>query len=252
MMILAWAAANAAIQPQDVHTLPEIMSFEDWEAVFRAPGSLNAYATADLRLQKRAAFDATVQRIEQHNSNESASSYRLGVNQFSDLTESEFRALVSRPRRWRAGEDAAPRSDDDRGAATPIDWRTRGAVTPVKNQGSCGSCWAFSATGAMEGAYAVATGELRSLSEEQLVECTRAYGNDDCGGGDFVGAFEYVKNNSGIDSENDYPYTAGDGFGGNACWEAASGRRVAAIDGYRAIAPNSTSALLAALSVLWP
>ena len=61
-----------------------------------------------------------------------------------------------------------------------------------------------------------------------------------------------MKNNSGIDSENDYPYTAGDGFGGNACWEAASGRRVAAIDGYRAIAPNSTSALLAALSVLWP
>ncbi|KAH8096209.1 transferase [Aureococcus anophagefferens] len=180
------------------------MSFEDWEAVFRAPGTLNAYATADLRLQKRAAFDASVQRIQQHNSN--SASYRLGVNQFSDLTESEFRAL-----------------------------------------GSCGSCWAFSATGAIEGAYAIATGELRSLSEEQLVECTRAYGNDDCGGGDFVGAFEYVKNNSGIDSEHDYPYTAGDGFGGNACWGAASGRRVAAIDGYRAIAKNSTAALLAAL-----
>ena len=92
MMILAWAAANAAIQLQDVHTLPEIMSFEDWEAVFRAPGSLNAYATADLRLQKRAAFDATVQRIQQHNSN--SASYRLGVNQFSDLTPEEFWALA--------------------------------------------------------------------------------------------------------------------------------------------------------------
>ena len=76
----------------DVYTLPEIVSFEDWEAVFRRPGTKNAYATADLRLQKRAAFEASVRRIKQRKSN--GESGRIGVNQFSDLTPEEFWALA--------------------------------------------------------------------------------------------------------------------------------------------------------------
>jgi len=93
-------------------------------------------------------------------------------------------------------------------AADSIDWVSKGAVTPVKNQASCGSCWAFSSTGAMEGGYFVASGKLVSLSEEDLVQCD--HGSSGCHGGLMDQAFEWVQSN-GICSEDSYPYTSGGG-----------------------------------------
>ncbi|XP_030530482.1 thiol protease aleurain-like [Rhodamnia argentea] len=137
--------------------------------------------------------------------------YTLGVNQFADWSWEEFTR-----HRLGASQDCSATTKGNNKLTDEVlpeskDWREDGIVSPIKNQGGCGSCWCFSATGALEAAYHQAFGKGISLSEQQLVDCASAFNNFGCKGGLPSQAFEYIKYNGGLDTEEAYPYTARDG-----------------------------------------
>ena len=117
--------------------------------------------------------------------------------------------------------------------------------SPIQDQAVCGSCWAFSAVAAVEGHYAIATGSLRKLSEQQLMDCGRSTGARGCDGGDFDEGFTYITNNGGINSEKDYPYTSTS----IPCDGLEAKRKVASIDGYINVFGSNASQLMAGLEI---
>jgi len=160
-------------------------------------------------------FKKNLDIIEKHNEEYSMGmhSYTLGVNAFADWTFDEFRDIMFGTRRnmtTNKGGATATFARLPKNVRVPdnTDWREMGAVTPVKNQGRCGSCWAFSTTGSLEGAHFRATKKLVSLSEQQLVDCSGKDGNQGCNGGLMDNAFKYVQEEGGIDTEDSYPYHA--------------------------------------------
>jgi len=138
-------------------------------------------------------------------------SFTVGLNEFADLTNEEFNRLYKGLQKVRLDVPASPLQADVSALPSSVDWRTKGIVTGIKNQGQCGSCWSFSTTGSLEGAHALNTGTLVSLSEQNLVDCSGSQGNQGCDGGLMTQAFEYIISNGGIDTESSYPYTAQDG-----------------------------------------
>jgi len=145
-------------------------------------------------------------------------SYDIELNRFSDMPSMEVKAAFNGfNRKLRNASfpvhDRLPiplMGSESIDLPRNVDWRGK-AVTPVKDQGHCGSCWSFSATGALEGQHFMKTGRLVSLSEQNLVDCSTKWGNNGCEGGLMDQAFQYVKDNGGIDLENSYPYQAVDG-----------------------------------------
>uniref|UniRef100_A0A7R9U8K6 Peptidase C1A papain C-terminal domain-containing protein n=1 Tax=Pinguiococcus pyrenoidosus TaxID=172671 RepID=A0A7R9U8K6_9STRA len=175
-------------------------AFADWMEEFAVEIEEELY---QLRL---ATWSKNNDYIEDHNAQ--ALSYRLGHNEYSHLTWAEFREekgmlFSEQMKRERTGIDGSTLLSMVR-LPESIDWVTDGAVTSVKDQGKCGSCWAFSATAAIEGAYAVQTGQLIDLSEQNLVDCDNV--DQGCNGGLMDYAFEYAKENGGLCSLDSYPY----------------------------------------------
>lgn len=144
-------------------------------------------------------------KIAAHNADKTQT-YTLGVTQFSDLSQDEFVTMYLTAK---VNEKYSDQSHARTMAPSvgDIDWVANGKVTGVKNQGQCGSCWAFSANAALESAFIQAGQDNVNLSEQQLVDCSRSYGNQGCSGGWMDSAFQYVRDH-GLTSTDKYPYVA--------------------------------------------
>lgn len=152
-------------------------------------------------------------KIKSHNANP-IHTYRFGPNQFTDLTSEEFKLLISKKYKNKTNIDpiCKPMTSTKHDLPLEVDWRTMNAVTPVKDQGQCGSCWAFSTTGALEGVCSINNKMLYSLSEQNLVDCSNEYGNEGCNGGIMENAFTYIIQKGGLCNESSYAYTGKDGL----------------------------------------
>jgi len=191
------AAVLAATQALDLDT--------EWEK-FKIKYNKNLL-TGDEHNYRKSIFANSLKFIEKHNSQHARGlkTFTVGINKFADLTNEEFvRDYIGYGFNvtQKTGIKAASKVSDD--LPTTMDWRERGAVTGVKNQGQCGSCWAFSTTGVIEGANYLRNQKLVSLSEQNLVDCVTTNGG--CMGGWPSKALYYVQQNSGIDTEESYPY----------------------------------------------
>ncbi|GBG67756.1 hypothetical protein CBR_g882 [Chara braunii] len=183
-----------------------------------------------------------------HGYNQNTTSHKLALNEYADLSHEEFKSQklgfdAKAPRLRSSGKSGKKFLYDDVDPPEHIDWREKGAVTQVKNQRSCGSCWAFSAVGAVEGINKLVTGQLISLSEQELVDCdiTRDEG---CTGGIMDYAFQFVIDNGGLDTEEDYPYTGAS----RTCDTEREGKHVVSIDDYDDVPVNDELALKKAVA----
>mmetsp|Transcript_14568 Transcript_14568/g.50760 ORF Transcript_14568/g.50760 Transcript_14568/m.50760 type:complete len:571 (-) Transcript_14568:145-1857(-) len=189
----------------------------------------------------------------------SAASASFALNHLADLSPADMRAMRGRKYRAEAGGNGADRYHDasvgfgPAGAPASVDWRTKGAVTAVKDQAICGSCWSFATTGTMEGQLFLATGALTNLSQQELIDCSWAEGNNGCDGGEDFRAYRWIKENGGLMAATDY----GDGqykFSDWPCRVADSGghKPVARIASYVNVTANDTTALQHAIATVGP
>ena len=174
------------------------------------------YESLDHEAARRQTWEENLAYIRNHNieADNGRHTYKLGMNKYGDMKPQEFFAMVNgfnaSSRFGKATQRPVFMKPSNFEVPASVDWRKQGYVTPIKDQGQCGSCWAFSAIASLEGQHFKKAGKLVSLSEQNLVDCSGDYGNQGCDGGLMDQAFEYIKANKGIDTEASYPYRAVD------------------------------------------
>jgi C1A family cysteine protease len=188
-------------------------------------------------------FFRNLEHVVRHNAENAA--YKLEINEFADMSSEEFgKTHLGYQRRGLGAVVPSLGVHTYSGAELPasVDWVAAGSVTAPKNQGQCGSCWSFSTTGAIEGAWKAASGKLESLSEQQLIDCAGSYGNNGCGGGLMDNAFKYLEQ-AGLCSEASDPYQGKLATCGSCTVVVPKG----AVTGYKDVASGDAKALMEAL-----
>ncbi|KAJ3700060.1 hypothetical protein LUZ61_003765 [Rhynchospora tenuis] len=218
-----------------------LLTFEKW-----IKDHSRVYPSAFEKQKRFEVFKSNFEYIES-TKNTPGRTYTLGLNKFADLTNEEFVQQYATYRPQSRPKQSTPfKYANLTTVPTSIDWRTLGAVTPIKDQGNCGSCWAFSAVAAMEGINQIKTGQLISLSEQELVDCDRTCWG--CSGGYEDYAFKWVLDNGGITTEANYPYTSGTGKKNQKCDSTKIGDHAVTISGYGYVTPYSESSLMSAVA----
>jgi cathepsin L len=198
LLLIAFAFAA----PLDLHNRAQLrLDMNEFKSWMSAHGK--TYESSEMR-QRFSVFRQNLKFVREFDGK-----FQVAMNKFGDLSKEEFGRLYK-------GMTPVITEGGAVGVADPslpdaVDWRSKGVVTAIKDQGQCGSCWSFSTTGSTEGAKAIKSGQLISLSEQQLVDCSDSYGNQGCNGGLMDNAFKYMIAVGGLERESDYPYTAQDG-----------------------------------------
>ncbi|XP_072399502.1 cathepsin L-like proteinase [Diabrotica undecimpunctata] len=223
----------------------EVTDYQQWMS-FKARHSKQYKITEDkLRFQ---IFQDNLREIEEHNARYTKGEvgWFKGVTPFADWTKEEFQGLLTRQAasRPKLNESLGVYiADPNVNLPSSVDWRNEGAVLPVREQGFCGSCWAFSTVGALEGQAAIHKQQKIPLSPQNLIDCSD---NDGCGGGDQVRAFQYVQTD-GISSEADYPYIEDDD---QMCQKNVK-KSITSLSGYKHLNPNEED-LISAIATVGP
>jgi cathepsin L len=233
-IILIAALLSIAVAYSDVEYQT---AFADW---MHKHGKV--YASAEFQ-NRFSIFKSNMDYVRDWNA--AGSSTVLGLTHLADLTNAEYRSIylgthIDGTERLKNALPFVPTEP----LAETVNWVTKGAVTHIKDQGQCGSCWSFSTTGSTEGAHFLATNNLVSLSEQNLMDCSKAEGNQGCNGGLMDDAFQYIIKNKGIDTEASYPYQTATTY--NCRFSTANVG--ATISSYKDVTSGSESALQTAVN----
>ncbi|XP_027911943.1 zingipain-2-like [Vigna unguiculata] len=238
-LLLLLSICTSQVVSRNLHEASMSKRHEQWMKKYG-----KTYKNAAEKQKRFLIFKHNVQFIESFNA-AGNKPYKLGINHIADQTNEEFIAShtgYKGSHELRVTAQTSFKYENVTPIPATVDWRQNGAVTPIKDQGQCGSCWAFSTVAATEGIYQITTGKLVSLSEQELVDCDTV--DQGCDGGLMEDGFEFIIKNGGITSEANYPYTGVNG----TCDTKKEASPEAQIKGYEAVPANSEESLQKAVA----